>query len=91
MTEDRGDIFDKIVGPFLKIAPWVIEHPMSKRLPRGYSFSDGRRNYRNGFGSADKFCVAYQAARDNFPGLFRMLTIDEELLINRVFEERGHD
>lgn len=73
-----NDMRENLVMPFLKILPWILAHPKSKRLPNGYNFGG-----RSGFTSLERFCQAWGSLRDSFPAL---ITKDDIKQTDKAFE-----
>lgn len=85
IVDERGDIFASIIGPFIALADWIAKNPSSKRLPKGFSFGDKKRNERNCFSSAQTYRNAWYGISEQFPVLVRMISDEENKRIDKAF------
>ena len=59
---------EKFIGPYLRIAPWVAEHPTAKRFPAG--FNSNRGLDCRGLDVLEVFCGGLLALQENYSPLF---------------------
>ena len=82
-TIDRGEVFNAFVKPFIDLVPYVLDNPLSKKLPKGFRVT--RESKRQGDYTIFIYCNNFQALMEGYSHLLSQITDDENKEIEKVF------